>query len=45
MQEDKEREIRREEMMKSGHPLYQPGARLAPRRADEIVIELQQKKE
>ena len=39
LQEDKERELHREEQMKSGHPLYQPGARFAPRRAKEEVIE------
>ena len=32
--EEAEQELYRDKRMQSGHPLYQPGARLAPRRKD-----------
>ena len=44
MREDEERELFREQMLKSGHPLFQRGAKFAPRRAKGNVIELQQNK-
>ena len=34
MKEDEDRERYREENQKAGHPLYQPGAKYAPRRAN-----------
>ena len=37
-QEIEEETLHREEMMKSGHPLYQPGAKFAPRREKVGVI-------
>ena len=38
MKEDEDRERDREENQKAGHPLYQPGAKYAPRRAKDDGI-------